>query len=193
LDALLASGEQVIGLLDDGVPVGTMALGFSVLGGLAWLESNQSALVALGVGENVARRGVASNCERVGARLGIVTHPAAVISPFAELSPGAVILAGAVVNVGAKLGIGCIVNTAGVVEHDVAIGNFAHVSPNSTLTGGASLGHGAQLGAGACVLPGVSIGDETIVGAGAVVCRNLPSRCVALGVPARVVRRLPAV
>jgi maltose O-acetyltransferase len=42
------------------------------------------------------------------------------------------------------------------------------------------------------VLPGVSIGENTVVGAGAVVTRDLPGDVVAVGNPARVVRRLEA-
>jgi maltose O-acetyltransferase len=46
------------------------------------------------------------------------------------------------------------------------------------------------LGGGAIVLPGVSIGENTVVGAGAVVARDLPSNVVAVGNPARVTRTL---
>ncbi|MFC5729419.1 MULTISPECIES: DapH/DapD/GlmU-related protein [Nocardioides] len=46
------------------------------------------------------------------------------------------------------------------------------------------------LGGGAIVLPGATIGDETVVGAGAVVTRDLPADVVAVGNPARVVRTL---
>jgi maltose O-acetyltransferase len=46
------------------------------------------------------------------------------------------------------------------------------------------------LGGGAIVLPGVTIGENTVVGAGAVVTRDLPGNVVAVGNPARVVRSL---
>jgi acetyltransferase-like isoleucine patch superfamily enzyme len=47
------------------------------------------------------------------------------------------------------------------------------------------IGANCWLGANVTVLPGVSIGEGTIVGAGSVVTQNLPSNCVAVGVPAR--------
>lgn len=51
-----------------------------------------------------------------------------------------------------------------------------------------SIGEDCWLGTGVIVLPGVTIGKGTIVGAGAVVTRSLPENVVAAGVPARVVR-----
>jgi maltose O-acetyltransferase len=52
------------------------------------------------------------------------------------------------------------------------------------------LGDNVWLGGGAIVCPGVSIGEDTVVGAGAVVTRDLPAGVVAAGVPARVLREI---
>jgi len=52
-----------------------------------------------------------------------------------------------------------------------------------------SIGDGSWLGHGAVVLPGVSIGAHVVVGAASVVTEDLPDRCVAVGNPARVIRR----
>jgi maltose O-acetyltransferase len=49
---------------------------------------------------------------------------------------------------------------------------------------------GVWLGAGALVCPGVTIGENTVVGAGAVVTRDLPAGVVAYGNPARVAREI---
>ena len=49
---------------------------------------------------------------------------------------------------------------------------------------------GATIGAGAVLLPGVTVGERAMVGAGAVVIADVPSFAVVVGNPARVVRRL---
>ena len=53
-----------------------------------------------------------------------------------------------------------------------------------------TIGDNVWLGGGVVVLPGVTIGADTVVGAGAVVTRDLPSGVLAVGNPARVVREL---
>ncbi|TQK69045.1 sugar O-acetyltransferase [Nocardioides sp. SLBN-35] len=55
-----------------------------------------------------------------------------------------------------------------------------------------TIGDNVWLGGGVIVCPGVSIGADTVVGAGSVVTRDLPAGVLAVGNPARVVRELPA-
>jgi maltose O-acetyltransferase len=53
-----------------------------------------------------------------------------------------------------------------------------------------TIGDNVWLGGGVIVCPGVTIGADTVVGAGAVVTRDLPARVLAVGNPARVIREL---
>lgn len=52
------------------------------------------------------------------------------------------------------------------------------------------IGKNCWLGAGVIVLPGVSIGDNTVIGAGSVVTRDIPANVVAVGNPCRVMRSI---
>jgi maltose O-acetyltransferase len=52
------------------------------------------------------------------------------------------------------------------------------------------IGSRVWIGGGTIVLPGVDIGDDTVVGAGSVVAKSLPHGVVAVGNPCRIVRRL---
>lgn len=53
-----------------------------------------------------------------------------------------------------------------------------------------SKGKNVWIGGNSTILAGVSIGDETTIGAGSVVTHNIPSRCIAVGNPCRIIRYL---
>jgi acetyltransferase-like isoleucine patch superfamily enzyme len=68
---------------------------------------------------------------------------------------------------------------AAILTHDLTRGLKLHTR----------IGRRCFIGARSIVLPGVEIGDESVVGAGSVVTRNVPPRTVVAGNPARIVRR----
>ena len=71
-------------------------------------------------------------------------------------------------------------------NHGFAAGGLPSRQPGRTAE--VVIGEDCWLGAGVIVLPGVRIGDGTVVGAGSVVTKSLPGNVVAAGVPARVIR-----
>lgn len=52
------------------------------------------------------------------------------------------------------------------------------------------IGVNCWIGAGAIIMPGVTIGDNVVIGAGSVVTRDIPSNVVAVGNPCRVMREV---
>ena len=52
------------------------------------------------------------------------------------------------------------------------------------------IGKNCWIGAGAILLPGVTVGDNTVIGAGSVVTKDLPAGVVAVGNPCRVLREI---
>lgn len=59
-----------------------------------------------------------------------------------------------------------------------------------SLTAPVNIGKNVWIGGGSIILPGVSIGDGTTIGAGSVVTHDIPSRCVAVGNPCRVIKNI---
>jgi len=91
-----------------------------------------------------------------------------------------------------------------IIEDDVSIGprvmiitrthptsqieNYGRVM--SSIPGKVIIKRGAWIGAGAIILPNVTIGERAIVGAGAVVTKDVPPYTVVAGVPAKVIKKL---
>jgi acetyltransferase-like isoleucine patch superfamily enzyme len=86
-----------------------------------------------------------------------------------------------------------------VVEDDVFVGPGVLTTNDSTMARhddsydmrGAFLRRACRVGGAAVITPGVEIGEEAFVAAGAVVTRDVPARAMVMGVPARVVREVP--
>jgi acetyltransferase-like isoleucine patch superfamily enzyme len=134
-----------------------------------------------------------------------------VIGPYSTLSagvgPGQVLEREYVVSIGNRCVIG---KGSAIVGHaSVEIGDDVWTGPHVYVTDAnhgyedvtepiglqfaaprpVRIGAGSWLGAGVVVLPGATIGRHVVVGAGAVVAGDLPDNSVAVGNPARVVRR----
>lgn len=194
IDALLASGAARPAAVLDPDPAlrGAKILGVPVLGGddAKLPKGVTHFVVGLGsTGDAAPRRRVYETALARGLQPLSVVHPSAVVSRFARLGPGCAVLARAVVNVGAVVGANAIVNTGAIVEHDCAIGDHAHVATGACLAGGVSVGEGAHVGVGACARQDAKIGARAVIGAGAAVVADIPAGAMAVGVPARPVKK----
>jgi acetyltransferase-like isoleucine patch superfamily enzyme len=86
-----------------------------------------------------------------------------------------------------------------LIEDDVFFGPCAMTTNDDTMARhpkgmplrGATLRRACRIGGGAVLVPGVEIGEEAFVAAGAVVTADVPPRKVVMGVPARLVRDVP--
>jgi acetyltransferase EpsM len=181
------------GFFDDRAEEMGNVAGVPVLGPVSALIDNSSFDAAFAaVGDNRARREIQERFEKLGCEFVRVVHPHSAISPRAQLGDGSIAAAGVVVSVGAVVGRGVILSTLSSVGHDCHVGNYAQLAPGVNLGGACTIGEGVFLGMGAKVVPLVSVGEWSVVGAGSVVLEDLPDRHFCLGVPARPIRPLAA-
>jgi len=85
-----------------------------------------------------------------------------------------------------------------IIEDDAFIGSHISTTNDNQMGRGIAgvykgphIKRGARVGSNATLLPGVVIGEEAVVAAGALVSRDVPNRKVVMGVPAKVVRDVP--
>ena len=182
-EAAELAGFTVLGFLDDQAKVGDeMRLPLFQLDD----ERIANASVIVGVGHNLARRRLMEDLIAGGRDIATVVHPSAYVSKSAEIGEGVFVGPNAVVHSEANISKGAIVNSGAVVEHHNHVGAYAHIAPGAVMGGRVVVRDYAMVGLGARVLPGLEVGEKATVGAGAVVTKNLPAQCTAVGIPAQI-------
>ena len=188
IESLRAGGETVTAIIDAD-PTPRAVLGVPVVGddlALPTLRGQGLSKLFVAIGDNRLRQTLGRKARDHGFALVNAIHPSAVVSPSVRLGEGIALMAGVAINAESWIDDLVIVNTGAVVDHDCRLGAACHLGPASALAGSVSVGERAFLGVGARAIPSVSIGADTIVGAGGVVVRDLPDAVVAIGVPAKI-------
>lgn len=118
-----------------------------------------------------------------------MTDPTSVVSSHAAVGAGTVISQFATVAARAVVGENISLNVASIVGHDVVLEDHCVISSMVNLGGASTIGSGTYVGMGAIIKEKVRIGSNSIIGMGAVVHADIPEGVIAVGNPARVVRR----
>jgi UDP-perosamine 4-acetyltransferase len=146
--------------------------------------------VYIGIGSNEARQRVFDTLRSHDVTPAACIAENAYIAPDAELGMGVVICPGSAVMASARVGDNVIVNTLSSVDHDCVVGRHSQITAGVTFGGTTHVGESCFFGVKSATVPGVSIGDRSIVMAASLVTRDVPPDVMVGGVPARLVRRL---
>lgn len=139
--------------------------------------------VIIGIGNAGVRKRIQESIP--DEKMATLIHPDAVVADDVVIGAGTVVMAGAVINPGARIGKGCIINTCSSVDHDCEVGDYVHIAVGSHLCGTVFVGSGTWIGAGATVSNNVSICPNCMIGAGAVVIKEIKESGTYVGVPAK--------
>lgn len=147
----------------------------------------------VGIGENNIRRAVFERFKNLISFTNLI-HPSATFGvgqrEVLEHCKGTIVAAGARFTSGISVGDFCIFNQNATVAHDCHVDSYVHVAPGANLSGNVHLQQGCWIGAGAVVNQGDKvtkrvIGENAIVGSGAVVINDCEAHAVYAGVPAK--------
>ena len=142
------------------------------------------------VGFPEGRRSVATRATSTDKTPATIIHPRAWVPAGTKVGQGSVILAGVCVSPCADIGNHAYLSHGSLIGHDCEVCDFVSIMPGASVSGDTRLGTGAMIGANATVLQKVQIGSWATLGAGAVANKNIPDKSTAIGIPARVIRKV---
>lgn len=196
LDCLLKEGiYDCIGFLDSYKSKGSFFLGYEILGNENDLPSIMDKYkvsgIVVAIGDNYTRRSVVQKIQKLVPYLEFVStvHPSAIVSREVILGEGSVLLAGVKITSNSFVGNHCILNTNSILEHDSVMHNFSSLAPMVCVGGGFQLGECAAMCIGAICIENITVGEHAVVGAGALVLSDIPNSVLAIGRPARIIRK----
>jgi len=104
------------------------------------------------------------------------------------IGDGNVINAGTIISNNVKIGNGCFFASNVIIEHDSVMEDFSSVS-NGSITGGyCTIKTLACVTLGCILFDRITIGQNTVIGSGAIVTKSIPENVVAYGSPARIIK-----
>ena len=179
---------DVLGFVDDNEALrGTTVNGYPVLGDTRWLREQDRDLHAVcAIGSSKTRKEVISQLD--GVNFATLIDPSVYVSDRVRIGDGCIICAGAIVTVDIEIGSHVIVNLDCTIGHDAVVKDFVTLNPSVNVSGNTVLGECVEMGTGSQIIQGLNVADGTIVGAGAVLVKNVVESGTYVGVPGR---RLP--
>lgn len=169
---------------------GSELLGYRVTSKAEFPEGENACSCAIAIGDNFAREKTYRELLEANPKLCFppLVHPAATVSFFTGIGEGTVVMPGAVVGPHSNIGRFCLINTLSSVDHDGLMLDFASLAPGALAGGNVRIGRRSAISMGAVIRHGISVGDDSVVGARSYLNKDLESHQVAYGTPAKPVR-----
>lgn len=183
---------NILGYIDDNASNhGKVLNNVKILGGFQWLEENpkrEEIYFVCAVGNPITKELLVRRCETLGLKPATLIHPSVIMSNYNTIGEGSIICAGNIITVNVEIGNHVIVNLDCTIGHDAVIKDYCTILPSVNVSGNTLIEKLSEIGTGTQIIQGIKIGEETIVGAGAAVVKDLPGKCTAVGIPAKVIK-----
>ena len=189
LAVLRGHGEPTdVAVVDDAPSLWGGSLdGAPIIGGLECVGDHADRQILVCAGRGTSRRALVRRLSGLGVapdRYARVVHPSVDVPDDCTLGRGSIVLAQVALTSRVRLGDHVVVMPNATLTHDDEVDDFATLCAGVTLGGNVHVRSGAYLGMNASVREGTSVGEDSVLGMGAALVTDLPSRQVWAGVPA---------
>lgn len=193
IDAINKENENTynfVGFFDDGFEKGILANDHPVLGGINEInECDEEISIVVCIGDPKIKKKIISKINNPNILFPTIVHPrASITNEFVTLGKGCIICEGTIITCNIEIKDFVILNLMCTVGHDTIIEDYCSFMPSVNISGEVKIHQGVYVGTGAKIINLLEIGENTIVGAGAVVSKSLPANCTAVGIPAKPIK-----
>lgn len=181
---------ELIGFIDE-KPAnhGKLINDIPVLGDFDYFYNQNSNVYAVcAVGNSRSKQSLVRKAIERGFQFTNLIHPSVKISTHVDMGIGNIICAANIITTNIIIGNHVAINPGCGIGHDVTIGDYSTILWSVNLSGNVKVGTGCEIGTKTVIIQDIDIGEWSIIGAGAVVVKDIPPYCTAVGVPAKPIK-----
>jgi len=179
---------NIRGFVDENLDLkGKLIDGYKVLGDIEWLK-DQDLYAVCAIGDPIVKKNIVNRLKGSRIKYPVLIHPNVIKSNSVEIGEGSIICAGNILTVNIKIGKHVIINLDCTIGHDAEIKDYSTILPSVNISGYVIVEQCVSIGTGSAIIQGIKIGSNTVIGAGAVVVKDLPANCTAVGIPAKPIK-----
>ncbi len=181
---------NLIGFIDDSAELhGNSINGYKILGDVNYLLGMKKDInVVCAIANYKIKKSIMEKLNLRQFQHTSIIHPDVYINSTNAIGKGCVIYPGVIITTNTKIGDYVIISPKCGIGHEAIIEDYCSILWNVSVSGNVKIDEGCLIGSGATIIQGRRIGRETIVGAGSVVIREIPEKCTAVGIPAKVIK-----
>jgi sugar O-acyltransferase (sialic acid O-acetyltransferase NeuD family) len=185
---------NVFGFIDTYKPKGKSIYGYEILGTekdipkIMFENDIYGGIIA--IGDNWVRKIVSDKVIELNNEFKFITtiHPDAIIGNDVQIGEGVVIMPGVIINSKAVIGKHCILNTKSFLGCCSKIYDYSSLGPSSLVDYDVVVKNNSAISLGVNIVNNIIIGENSVIGAGSLVLKNIANNKIAFGIPAIEIR-----
>ena len=180
---------KLLGFIDDAKDkLGENIIGYSVLGGIDYLKkTNYSGKIIIAIADCRIKKMIVNKilALNLAIEFPIIKHPSLEMHDSVKVGAGSILYASSIISPDVTIGEHVIISPKCGIGHDTVIGSFSSILWNVSIAGNDIIDESVFVGSGAIIIQGKKVVKESIIGAGAVVVKDILEAGIYIGIPAR--------